>query len=120
MMRARGSGTAMAYSDELAERIRELLAAEPELREQKMFGGIAFMLRGNMCCGVHGNDLIVRVGPEAYGDALAARGAREFDLTGRPMSGWVMVEARGVAADAALASWVERGRAFALTLPAKR
>ena len=110
----------MPYSDELAERIRELLAAEPELREQKMFGGIAFMLRGNVCCGVHGSDLIVRVGPDAHDDALAGPGAREFDLTGRPMTGWVTVEAGSVAADAALASWVGRGRAFALTLPAKR
>ena len=110
----------MAYSDELAERVRELLAAEPELREQQMFGGIAFMLRGNVCCGVLKNELLVRVGPDAYEEALGEPHAREMDFTGRPMSGWVTVEGGGVAGDAALASWVERGRAFALTLPAKR
>jgi hypothetical protein len=118
-MPVREGNAVMAYSEQLAERVRDLLASEPELREQKMFGGIAFMLGGNVCCGVLKDELLVRVGPAAYEDALGEPRVREMDFTGRPMNGWVIVEAGGVTAETALASWVDRGRAFALTLPPK-
>lgn len=84
-----------------------------------MFGGIAFLMRGNMCCGIHQDDLIVRVGPERHEDALAKPNAREFDLTGRPMKGWVVVVAQGVGTAEALQEWVSYGIAYAQTLPPK-
>lgn len=109
----------MAYDEGLAERVRDELADRPELVERKMFGGLAFMVAGNMCCGVLGDDLIVRVGPDAYESALGEPHAREMDFTGRPMRGMVVVDGSGVADDDALAAWVGRGLAFAGSLPAK-
>jgi TfoX/Sxy family transcriptional regulator of competence genes len=109
----------MAYDEELAQRIRDSLQELPGLVEKKMFGGIGFMVRGNMACGVNGDDLIVRVGPERYEEALADPHARVFDMTGRPMKGWVMVAAEGVEADDKLQRWVEQGVDFALSLPEK-
>ncbi len=109
----------MAYSEKLAERVHAILDDEPRLVERKMFGGIAFMLRGNMCCGVVGEDLMVRVGPEGYEAALARPQAREMDFTGRPMRGMVYVAAAGLQSKRALKSWVDRGAAYALSLPAK-
>jgi TfoX/Sxy family transcriptional regulator of competence genes len=84
-----------------------------------MFGGLAFMVRGNMCCGVVGEELMVRVGADGHADALAAPHARPMDFTGRPMKGMVYVAREGVAADADLRGWVERGAAHARSLPAK-
>ncbi len=81
-----------------------------------MFGGLAFLYRGHMAVGVTGDD---RVGPEATDAALARPGARIFDMTGRPMRGWVVVEGTAVAEDDALGTWVEEGRAFAAGLPPK-
>lgn len=75
----------MAYEETLAQRVRALLVEQEELRERKMFGGLAFMLRGNMCCGIVGDELMVRVGPEQYGGALAQPHARMIDFTGRVM-----------------------------------
>lgn len=109
----------MAYSEALAQRVRALLPAQGEVREQKMFGGLTFMLRGNMCCGILGDELMVRVGPEQFGSALAQPHARMIDFTGRPMKGIVMVAPEGVAADVGLAGWVGKGVAFAASLPAK-
>ncbi len=109
----------MAYDEALAARVRGALAGRPDVTEKRMFGGVGFLAHGNMACGVHGKDLIVRVGPAVYEDALAEPGARVFDLTGRVMSGWVMVGEKGHRAGADLASWVERGLRFALTLPPK-
>jgi hypothetical protein len=103
----------------LAQRARELLAPRPGLVEKAMFGGLAFMLQGNMCCGVLNEDLVVRVGPDAYDRALEQPGAREFDFTGRPMKGWVLVGAAGCASDGALERWIQQGVQFALSLPAK-
>ena len=84
-----------------------------------MFGGIGFLLNGNMACGVNKDDLIVRVGPEAYETALAEVHTKEFDMTGRPMKGLVVVRPEGYETDEALKSWVQRGVDFALTLPPK-
>lgn len=109
----------MAFDEGLAQRIRELIEEQPGFEEKKMFGGIGFMLRGNMACGVNKDDLIVRVGPDRYGGALAQPNARVFDLTGRPMKGWVTVAPSGYASDRDLVGWVQQGVDFALSLPPK-
>ena len=109
----------MAYDEVLARRARAAMGEPPGLSEKKMFGGVGFMVNGNMACGVHKNALIVRVGVERYADALARPHARPFDMTGRPMQGWVMVDPPGCADDAALRGWVEQGVDFALSMPAK-
>jgi hypothetical protein len=109
----------MAYDEGLALRVRDLLEGQPGFEEKKMFGGVGYMLRGNMACGVNKEDLIVRVGPERYEEALAQPVARVFDMTGRPMKGWVVVEPQGVEEDEDLEGWVQQGVDFALTLPSK-
>jgi hypothetical protein len=109
----------MPYDELLAFRIRALLGPLPNLVEKKMFGGVGFLINGNMACGVHKNDLIVRVGTANYEQALSRLHARPFDITGRPMAGWVMVAPEGCAREADLKAWVEQGLAFALSLPAK-
>jgi hypothetical protein len=109
----------MAYDGALAARVRAVLGDRDDLVEKRMFGGVGYLVRGNMACGVHGDRVIARVGPEAYQEALDEPHTRPFDLTGRPMTGWVTVGPEGYATDAALAEWVMRGVAFALTLPAK-
>jgi len=81
----------MAYDENLTRRMRAKIGSLPGLVEKKMFGGVGFMVQGNMACGVHGEDLIARVGPEHYEQALAQPHTKPFDMTGRPMSGWVMV-----------------------------
>lgn len=109
----------MAYDRDLAERIRGALAGQPGLAEKAMFGGLGFLLRGNMCCGVLKDDLMVRVGPDLHAEALARPGARPFDMTGRPAKGWVVVSGAGVASAGALEKWVEDGVRYALLLPPK-
>ncbi|MFI6662469.1 TfoX/Sxy family protein [Streptomyces sp. NPDC050523] len=109
----------MAYDEGLAERIRERLGTDPGITEKRMFGGIAFLHRGNMAVGVTGDDLMVRVGPDATDEALARPGARAFDMTGRPMRGWVLVESSAVAEDKVLGEWIDEGDAFAASLPPK-
>lgn len=109
----------MAYDEGLAERVRALLADTPDLVEKKMFGGLGYMVRGNMACGIYQDSLVVRVGPERYEEALAHPLARPFDITGRPMTGWVMVAPEGCHSEADLSQWVEAGVEFALTLPPK-
>lgn len=110
----------MAYDEDLAERVRAELADEPDLVERKMFGGLAFMAAGNMVCGVLGDELIVRLGPEGGPVAVAADPhARPMTFTGRPMRAMVVVAAEGVGDDAGLARWVAAARAFVATLPPK-
>jgi TfoX-like protein len=109
----------MAFDEGLAQRVRDLLADGPEAVEKRMFGGVAFLLDGNLCCGVHKDDLIVRVGPELHAAALGRPHARPFDITGRPMKGWVLVGAEGCEADEALSAWVQQGVEFARSLPPK-
>ena len=109
----------MAYNEELALRIRQLLGEQTGIVERKMFGGLCFMAHGNMLGGVMGDEIIVRVGAERYEDALQLPHAREMDFTGRPMRGFVVVGIDGVSSDDDLASWVERGLEFALSLPPK-
>lgn len=108
----------MAYDKSLAQMVSILLEGRPGFNEKKMFGGVCFLLHGNMACGVLDKDLIVRVGPQNYEDSLTLPHTRPFDFTGRPMKGWVVVSAEDLATEE-ITSWVERGVAFALTLPAK-
>ena len=110
----------MACDEGLAQRVREILEDREGVTEKKMFGGLAFLVGGNMCCGVmKAGELMVRVRPDAYDGALSQRHAREMDFTGRPMKGMVTVTSPGVEDDDELASWVGRGLAFAGSLPAK-
>ena len=109
----------MAYDEALAARVNEILSERPDIAERKMFGGLAFMLAGNMCCCVTDQGLMVRVGPEGYAEALTLPHAGVMDLTGRPMRGWVLVQPAGLESRAGLTEWVSRGAAFATTLPAK-
>jgi len=95
------------------------MSDEPGLVEKKMFGGVGFLLNGNMACGVNKDDLIVRVGPDRYEQTVIQPHARPFDFTGRPMKGWVMVSPDGVSADGDLQNWVNQGITFAKSLPAK-
>lgn len=109
----------MAYDEKLADRIREKLVDQPGIVEKKMFGGIGFLWQGNMACGVHKDYLIVRVGPERHQWAITQPAVKPFDITGRPMQGWVMVQPAGYTATEDLAAWVEMGFTFAQTLPPK-
>ena len=110
----------MPYDTLLAARIRAALGPLPELVEKKMFGGVGFMVNGNMACGVHKNNLIVRVGPASYEEDLSRPHTHFFDMTGHPMAGWIMVAPEGCATQSALRAWVGQGLAFARLLPAKR
>jgi TfoX/Sxy family transcriptional regulator of competence genes len=109
----------MPYNEVLAQRVRATLAAHDAVDEKKMFGGLTFMLNGNMCCGIIRDDLMVRVGSEQQADALAQPHARELDFTGRPMRGMVVVAAAGLDNDADLHAWVQRGVTFVSGLPTK-
>ena len=109
----------MAYDEKLADRVRGIIGEDPRLHEQKMFGGLAFLIDGNMCVGVVDDDLMVRVGPDAYERALAQPHAREMDFTGRPMRGIVYVGTQGTANKQALEKWIDRGLDFAGSLPPK-
>ncbi len=109
----------MAYDRGLAQRIRELLAEEESFGEKKMFGGVCFLLHGNMACGIINDDLIVRVGRPDYESSLALPHTRRFDITDRAMKGWVTVAAEGYEADDDLSGWVRKVTIFALTLPPK-
>jgi TfoX N-terminal domain len=110
----------MAFDDELAGRVRALLDARADVDERRMFGGIAFLVAGNMSCGVHGEDLIARLAP-ADGDELLASepGVRPMDFTGRPMRGWLFVAPEATAEDEDLERWVRRCESFASSLPPK-
>jgi TfoX/Sxy family transcriptional regulator of competence genes len=110
----------MAYDEELAHRVRELIADEEGLSEMRMFGGLAFLLHGNMSVAVSSQGgLMVRVDPDATAELLASPHTREFEMRGRAMSGWVRVDAEGVGTKRQLSPWVRRGVAFARTLPRK-
>ncbi len=110
----------MAYDEKLADRVRSALARYRRITEKKMFGGLAFMLKGRMCCGVLNDDLVVRVGPEHYAVALTRPYARPMDFTGRPISGFVYVAACGVRGDAALAKWLRQAADHVSSLPARK
>ena len=110
----------MPFDEKLAARIRKRLGKKQGLVEKRMFGGVAFMLNGNMCVGIHKDELIVRLAPEETEQALTQRHTRIFDLSGgRTMKGWILVQPKGIATDAALGKWVTVGVKFAASLPAK-
>jgi TfoX/Sxy family transcriptional regulator of competence genes len=110
----------MAYDEALAERIRPLVAARGDVTERKMFGGITWMLQGNMACGVLGDDVAVRMAPEDAERALDEPETRQFEMmAGRPARGMVVVDGAAVAEDDALARWVNAGADYALSLPPK-
>ena len=109
----------MPYDEQLVGRVRGVLAKKRNVAERKMFGGLTFMVRGHMACGVENERLMVRVGPAAYDDALGRPHARPMDFTGRPMKGFVFVEPAGLKSDKDLEAWVQRGVDFAMSLPAK-
>ena len=109
----------MTYDKGLAQRVREILEEEPGFDEKKMFGGICFLLFGNMVCGIIKDDLIVRVGADRYEETMKLPHTRKFDLTGKPLRGWVMVVARALDADEELNDWVQKAVAFVRTLPPK-
>jgi len=108
----------MAYDLKLAERIRSKLADVPFI-EKKMFGGVGFLINGNMACGVNKDNLVVRIDPEKDGALLKKPHTKPFDLTGRPMKGWLLIEADGVKTDRQLSAWIREGVEFASKLPAK-
>jgi TfoX/Sxy family transcriptional regulator of competence genes len=109
----------MAYDEGMATRLREMIGDERGVAEKRMFGGLAMLLNGNMAVGVHGEDLLVRTDPAQQEALLAEPGARVFDMTGRPMKGWLVIDASSCAEDDDLRRWVDRGMAFARGLPAK-
>ncbi|PYO35378.1 MAG: RNA methyltransferase [Gemmatimonadetes bacterium] len=111
----------MAFDEQLAARIRKRLGKRAGLTEKQMFGGIAFLLRGNMCVGIHKDELIVRLAAEDTDQALREKHTRIFDLSGgRTMKGWILVQPKGLATDAALGKWVGIGLEYAAGLPPKK
>jgi TfoX/Sxy family transcriptional regulator of competence genes len=110
----------VAYDEALAARVRDLVGVGPGVAEKKMFGGLAFLVGGNMAVGVSGQGgLLVRVDPEQSDELVASTGAELMEMRGRSMRGWLRVHAEDVASDSELAGWVERGTAYARSLPAK-
>ena len=109
----------MPYSKALADRVRVVLGPRPGLTEKRMFGGICFLLNGNMIGGIAGEELMLRLGPDETPRALEEPNTREMDFTGRPMKNFVVVERDGTRSDEELSAWLERGVAFAASLPPK-
>jgi hypothetical protein len=109
----------MAYDKGLAQRVREILEDEPGYDERLMFGGLCFILFGNMVCGIIAEDLIVRVGMDNYAEMLKMPHTKKFDLTGKALKGWVMVLSEALDSDEELNNWVQRAVSFVRTLPPK-
>jgi len=110
----------MAFDEALAARLRRILAARTGITERKMMGGLCFMVGEHMCCGVLGSALMVRVGRDAQGEVLRIPHVRKMEMSGRQVSGFILVDAAGLRSDAAISKWIERGIAFASTLSPKR
>ncbi len=111
----------MAVDEQLAARVRAMLKDQKSLQEKTMFGGLAFLLEGHMCCGVHRRELIVRVEPARHEECLAKPNTREFDLSGRrAIRGWLLVTEKGCLSERDLRSWVDEGLHFVLSLPPKK
>jgi TfoX/Sxy family transcriptional regulator of competence genes len=109
----------MPYDEFLSLRLRAALGPLPNLVEKKMFGGSCFLVNGNMACGVYKDDLIVRVGLERFQESLARPHTKLFDITGKALKGWIMVEPQGCATESDLKAWVEQALEFAISLPPK-
>lgn len=109
----------MAYNEELETRIKRIVSRWKNTADKKMFGGVCHLLRGNMFCGVYKDFLILRLGEENAKEAMKLPSVRPFDITGRPMKGWVMVDKGGFETEEALKQWLEKAKEFASGLPAK-
>ena len=109
----------MAYEDAVADRVRKILKRRKGISERKMFGGIAFMLNGNMVCGVIKKDLVLRLGKERAAKALSEPHTREMDFTGKAIKSMVYIDPAGYESDDQLRAWVQRAFDYAKTLPAK-
>ena len=109
----------MPFDEQLAQRIRQVVARRKGFTEKKMFGGVCFFLNGHVTCGVWKDSLILRIGPAKYEDVLQASCVSEFDVTGRPMRGWVKVSPQGISDKESLRDWIEQAVKFVRTLPAK-
>ncbi len=109
----------MAYDEKLAVRVRTAVGRRDDVTERKMFGGLAFMLHGNMACGIMKEDLMLRLGPEAAAKSLKQKHARPMDFTGRPMTGMLYVAKDGIRTAKQLRAWLDKAEAFADTLPPK-
>lgn len=109
----------MSYDEGIAERVREVMADVSRVSEKKMFGGIAFMVDGNMCVGVVNDQLMLRVGPDQYNELLTKEFVKEMDFTGKPMRGLIYLQAEGFCEDDELKQWIDKALNFVLTLPPK-
>ena len=109
----------MAIDENLAEQLRSVFQCKYKVTEKKMFGGLAFMINGHMCCGIVGKDLVVRTGPEGFDEALRRPHSRPMDFTGRPMKGFVYVAPAGYRSDTNLKSWTKLALEFVLRQPPK-
>lgn len=109
----------MAYNIELSNRIQSELSGTTGLVEKKMFGGVGFMVHGNMACGVNGDNLLVRVGIDHNDEALSRPFTKPFAISGKPMAGWIIVEPGGYESNEQFKRWVKQGLDYARTLPAK-
>ncbi len=110
----------MAYDEKLEARVRSLFASHPEVEIKRMFGGVCFMVSKHMCCGISGDKLMARVGPDQYADCLSEKHVREMDITGKSLRGMVFVEAEGVTRNPDLKKWIDRCMRFVESLPAKK
>ena len=110
----------MGYDERTAARTRRILMQRTDLTERKMFGGLCFLAKGAMCCGLVDSTLMVRVGPDQHDEALAQPHTRPMDFTGRPMKGFVYVDAPGIKTDAALTKWIDRSLAYLSTAPPRK
>ena len=109
----------MAYDEILADRVGALLKGKRSITRKKMFGGLCFMVNGNMACGVEKNKLVVRVGPDTYEKFLKQKHIRKMDFTGKPLKGFIYVMPEGLQRTDSLLKWVDRGVRFAQSLPKK-
>ena len=109
----------MAYDAKLAQRVRNALKSSKGVTEREQFGGVAFLIRGNVACGIIGDDMLLRVGPDRHDEAMKSKDAKPFSLTGRPSKGWILIRPAGLKSPATLKKWVHMGVDFAMTLPPK-
>ena len=109
----------MPYNEKIDERISKIVSRWKNTDAKKMFGGVCHLLNGNMVCGVYKDYLILRLGEKAAAQALKQPYTRPFDITGKPMKGWVMVEDKGFKTDDSLKTWLSKAKAFVKTLPTK-
>jgi len=109
----------MAFDEQIAQRVRDVLSKECVANERRMFGGLAFLVGGHMCCGIVGQDLVVRVGPNEHEKALSQPHVRAMDFTGRPMKGFVYLSPPGYRSQTDLRKWIRKGLRFVSSRPPK-